>query len=89
MTKLMIDNVANGTPDEDVRQLLVRYGFPPCDAIEHLPGDGSRITLMLTFAEASPAALHSLQPRVHKLFWNERTLDVQVLDWHSESPEEG
>ena len=88
MTKLLIDNVATGTSDEDVRQMLLRYGFPPCDAIEHLPGDGSRITLMLTFADASAAALHSLQPRIHKLFWNNRTLDVEVRDWHSEPGDE-
>jgi hypothetical protein len=87
MTKLLIDNVASGASDEDVRQLLLRYGFPPYDAIEHLPGDGSRTTLLLTFAEASPAALHSLQPRIQNLFWNHRKLDVEVLDWHSESGE--
>jgi hypothetical protein len=88
MTKLLIDNVATGTPDEDVRELLLRYGFPPYDAIEHLPGDGSRTTLMLTFDGASPATLHNLQPRIKNLFWNNRKLDVEVLDWHSESGQE-
>jgi hypothetical protein len=87
MTKLLIDNVDSGASDEDVRQLLLRYGFPPYDAIEHLPGDGSRATLLLTFADASPAALHSLQPRIQNLFWNHRKLDVEVLDWHFESGE--
>jgi hypothetical protein len=77
--------VANGASDEDVRQLLLRYGFPPYDAIEHLPGDGSRTCLLLTFANASPAALHRLQPRIQNLFWNDRKLDVEVLDWHVES----
>lgn len=88
MSKLLIDNVATGTSDEEVKELLLRYGFPPCDGIEHLPGDGSRITLMLTFADASAAALHNLQPRIHKLFWKDRRLEVEVRDWHSESEEE-
>jgi hypothetical protein len=82
MTKLLIDNVASSASDEDVGQLLLRYGFPPYDAIEHLPGDGSRTCLLLTFADASPAALRSLQPRIQHLFWNDRKLEVEVLDWH-------
>lgn len=43
---------------------------------------------MLTFAEASRAALHRLRLRIQHLFWNKRKLEVEVLDWHSEPGEE-
>lgn len=84
MTKLLIDNVATTASDEDVRQLLLRYGFPSYDTVEHLPGDGSRTSLLLTFADTSSAALHSLLPRIQHLFWNDRKLEVEVMDWHVE-----
>ena len=42
MTELLLGNVDSGASDDEIKALLVKYGFPEFDAIEHMPGDGSR-----------------------------------------------
>lgn len=79
MADLWIGNLAGGTSDDELKELLTRYGFPPWDKIEHIPGDGTRPAVRLSFDKASPEALRRLQPRIHDLFWKERRLNVQVM----------
>jgi hypothetical protein len=80
MANLMVGNVDTAATDDELKQLLVKYGFPPFDAIEHIPGDGSRPAVLLTFADASPDSLRLLQGRVQDLFWHNRKIHVQVLE---------
>jgi hypothetical protein len=80
MASLLVGNVDTEASDDEIRQLLVRYGFPQFDTIEHIPGDGSRPAVLLTFAGASSDSLRSLQPRIQNLFWHERKLQVQVME---------
>ena len=35
MSHLMLGNVEPGTTDDEIRELLVKYGFPPFDEIVH------------------------------------------------------
>ncbi|RZI40754.1 RNA-binding protein [Herbaspirillum sp. HC18] len=79
MTDLWLGNVESDTSDDEIKDFLVKYGFPPFDAIEHLPGDGSRPAVRLTFNEADEATLRSLQPRIHDMFWKNRKLQVQIM----------
>ncbi|MBS1190499.1 MAG: hypothetical protein H6R10_2291 [Rhodocyclaceae bacterium] len=79
MGELWVGNVDSGASDEEIKNFLVKYGFPPFDDIEHIPGDGSRPAVRLTFRNASPEALRRLQPRVHDMFWKNRRINVQVL----------
>ena len=79
MAKLWIGNIAPDTPDDEVKALLVKYGFPAFDAIEHVPGSGSRPAVMLTFEGTDALALEKLQPRLHNLFWKNRRLNVSVV----------
>ena len=79
MATLWIGNIAPGTSDDELKAFLVKYGFPAFDGIEHVPGDGSRPAAVVTFASADPLKLQQLQPRVHNLYWKERTLNVEVL----------
>jgi hypothetical protein len=76
----MIGNVDDSASDEDIRDLLARYGFPPCDSIEHMQGDGSRPAVLLRYAGAPAEALRSLQPRLQDLFWKNRKINVSVID---------
>lgn len=79
MTELLLGNVDSGASDDEIKALLVKYGFPEFDAIEHMPGDGSRPAVMLTFNDVAPETLRSLRPRIQDLFWKNRKLSVQVI----------
>jgi len=79
MAELLLGNVDNEASDEEIKQLLIKYGFPEFDEIEHVPGDGSRPAVMLTFKDAPHEALRSLQPRIHNLFWKNRKLNAQIM----------
>jgi hypothetical protein len=79
MAELLMGNVETGTSDDDIKAFLVKYGFPPFDDIEHMPGDGSRPAVLLTFKDASAEALRSLLPRVQDMFWKNRKIHVQVM----------
>jgi hypothetical protein len=80
MAGLLIGNVDSSASDEELRDLLARHGFPPWDAIEHMPGDGSRPAVLLTYGGAPAEALRILQPRLNELFWKNRKLNVSVLE---------
>jgi hypothetical protein len=79
MSDLWLGNVESDASDDEIKEFLVKYGFPPFDAIEHLPGDGSRPAVRLTFNEADVETLRSLQPRIQDMFWKNRKLQVQVM----------
>jgi hypothetical protein len=80
MAALMIGNVDPEATDDEIKQFLVKYGFPEYDGIEHIPGDGSRPAVLLTFADATSESLRSLQSRVQDLFWHNRKINVQVME---------
>lgn len=79
MTRLLLGNLEPGTTDDEIRDFLVKYGFPTFDAIEHQPGDGSRPAVLLTFAATDPAKLGNLQQRIHDVYWKKRRLSAQIL----------
>jgi hypothetical protein len=80
MASLLIGNLDSSASDDDIRELLARYGFPPWDSIEHMPGDGSRPSVLLRYEGAPAEALRSLQPRLNDLFWRNRKINVSVID---------
>ena len=84
MAELLLGNVESATSDDEIKAFLVKYGFPPFDEIEHLPGDGSRPSVLLTFKEVSPEALRSLQPRIHGMFWHNRKLSAVITTQRSD-----
>ncbi|TDN57793.1 RNA-binding protein [Paraburkholderia sp. BL10I2N1] len=79
MADLWLANVEADTSEDEIKEFLGRYGFPPFDRIQYVPGTGERPAVILTFSEASEEALRLLQPRVHNLFWRNRTINVQVM----------
>lgn len=80
MAALLIGNVDPEATDDEIKQFLVKYGFPEYDGIEHMPGDGSRPAVLLSFADATSESLRSLQARVQDLFWHNRKINVQVME---------
>ena len=79
MARLWIGNFEDSTTDEELQELLTKYGSPTFDAIERVPGDGTRPAAIFTFGSASPEGLAQLVPRIHDLFWKHRRLTVQVM----------
>jgi hypothetical protein len=79
MATLWIGNIKPGTSDDELKALLVKYGFPACDGIEHVPGDGSRPAVMVTFETTDAIVLQKLQQRMDNLFWKDRRLNVSVM----------
>lgn len=82
MADLWLGNVASDVSDEEIKDFLIKYGFPPCDSIEHFPGDGSRPAVQVAFNQLSREALRRLQPRIDDMFWRNRRLTVQVIAPH-------
>jgi len=80
MTDVLLANVEDGTSDDEIKAFLVKYGFPPFDDIEHLPGDGSRPSVRITFNDAAPEALRSLQPRIQDMYWKNRRIHVSIME---------
>jgi len=78
MARLWIGNIEENTTDEELQELLTKYGFPKFDTVERVAGDGSRPAAIFTFSTASPEGLALLAPRIHDLFWKKRKLVVQV-----------
>ena len=84
MVHLLLGNVESAASDDEIKAFLVKYGFPPFDDIEHLPGDGSRPAVQLTFKDIGPETLRSLQPRIHGMFWKNRKLSALITSEHSD-----
>ncbi|HEY3599309.1 MAG TPA: RNA-binding protein [Paraburkholderia sp.] len=84
MAELLIGNIEDGTSDDEIKEFLVKYGFPVFDEIRHVPGAGSRPAVLLTYNDIEPAALRLLQPRIHNLFWKNRTINVIVMQERSD-----
>jgi len=82
MADLLIANVEGGTTDDEVREFLIKYGFPSFDRIEHVPGDGSNPAVMVTFDDLDDIMLRTLQPRIHNMFWKNRTITARIMGEH-------
>lgn len=78
MMHMLLGNIEPGTTDDEIRDLLAKYGFPPFDEIAYIEGDGSRPAVALTFNSIDAAALASLQTRLHNLYWKNRPLSAAV-----------
>jgi hypothetical protein len=78
--KLWIGNIAPGTPDEEVRDLVKKYAPDlECTKIQRVEGDGSRPAAVLEFASPPLGALESVSMRLNGMHWKNRSLVVQTL----------
>jgi hypothetical protein len=79
MAALLINHIEDSTSDDEIKEFLVKYGFPAFDQIERIAGDGSRPAVLLTFEGKSAAALRTLLPRIHRVFWKNRTITALIM----------
>ncbi|WP_321883713.1 RNA-binding protein [Paraburkholderia bannensis] len=78
MAELLLGNVEEDTPDEEINAFLQKYGFPPYDEIQRIEGAG-RPAALLKYTHLTDDFLRTLQPRIHNIFWHNRTISAQVV----------
>jgi RNA recognition motif-containing protein len=76
--KLWIGNIAPETSDDDLRELLKKYGATEVATIERVAEEGSRPAAMVEVA-ASQEDLYKLTQRLNGLFWKGRSLTAQSM----------
>lgn len=79
MAHMMLTNVPDHTPDDELLAFLAKYGLPTPDEVEHLTGDGTRESVILVFNEIDESTLEHFRPRIHDIFWKDRRLVVNVM----------
>jgi RNA recognition motif-containing protein len=74
--KLWIGNIAPGTSDDEIRELVKKYApNVECGSIERVDGDGSRPAAMIEFG----GPVETIVSRLHGMYWKERKLNVQAM----------
>jgi len=79
VTELLLQPIEDAITEEDIADFLTRYGFPPFTAIRRVAGTGSRPAVLLAFSDLQPEALRLLQARIHRVFWNDRTVEAIIV----------
>ncbi len=81
---IWIGNIPPEASDDELKALLEKYSLPAFATSEQVPGDGSRPSAMLEFADASVEELFRVVQRLNGLYWKGRTLTCQLLPAHRE-----
>jgi hypothetical protein len=79
MARLWLGNIESGTSDEEIREFLMKYGFPAFTEIQHVADDGPRPAVVLTFPNVPAEALRHAKERVHDLYWRKGRVVAQIL----------
>jgi hypothetical protein len=78
--KLWLGNLAPGTSDDEIRELLRKYAPDlECVAVHRMDGDGSRPAVALDFGGAPLGLMEKTAMRLHGMYWKGRGLYVQTL----------
>ena len=73
--KLWIGNIAPGTSDEDLKELLKKYGPGlSCESIKREEGTGSRPGAVVELSGGTMDSADALSRRLNGLYWKEREL---------------
>jgi RNA recognition motif-containing protein len=76
--KLWIGNIAPEASDDDLRDLLKKYGAVEVTTIERVAEEGSRPAAIVEVV-AGQEALYKLTQRLNGLFWKGRSLTAQSM----------
>jgi hypothetical protein len=75
MEKLWLGNIAPGTTDDDLKELVKKYAPDiECTEIMRVDGDGTRPAALLTFSGKKFDSLGKLSLRLNGMYWKERSL---------------
>ena len=76
--KVWIGNIAPETSDEELRDLLKKYGAAEVTTIERVAEEGSRPAAIVEVI-AGQEELYRLTQRLNGLFWKGRSLTAQSM----------
>jgi len=79
--KLWINNLPPHKSDEDVRAFVRKYTRIEISAMTRIDDDGASPGVLLEIAGASGVLLMGMQNRLHRMYWEQRALAVQVMSF--------
>lgn len=79
MERLWIANIAPGTTDDELRELVKKYSPDiECSEIVREEGTGSRPAALMSFSNKKFDSLGKLALRLNGMFWKGRTLSCST-----------
>ncbi len=81
MERLWIANIAPGTTDEELKELVRKYTADEveCAEIQRVDGDGSRPAALMTFTGKKFDTLGKLALRLNGMYWKGRSLSCSTM----------
>jgi RNA recognition motif-containing protein len=76
--ELWLGNLDPEATDDELKELAQKYSQMKVTQIRREAGDGSRPGAILEFADASPEKIHSLQQRLHGMYWKKRAISAYI-----------
>jgi RNA recognition motif-containing protein len=76
--QLWIANLAPGTTDDEIRELIRKYTKLEVSKVNRETGDSSQPGAILEFDAGERSALYEAQRRLNGMYWKDRTLRVHV-----------
>jgi hypothetical protein len=79
--RLWIGNIAPGTTDDEVKELVAKYSRDPmeCIEIQRVEGNGSRPAALMAFAGKKMDTLGNLALRLNGMYWKGRPLTSTTM----------
>ena len=80
MEKLWIANIAPGTTDDEIKELVKKYAPDlECTEIRREEGTGTRPAALMSFSNKKFDSLGKLALRLNGMFWKGRTLSCSTM----------
>jgi RNA recognition motif len=80
MERLWLANIAPGTTDEELKELVKKYAPElECTEIQREEGSGSRPAALMTFTGKKFDSLGKLALRLNGMYWKERALTCSTM----------
>ena len=77
--RILITHLAPEATEDELKALLMRYGFPPPDSIQRFPDANAPVCAIVEFRGALAAQLEPLADRVQGVNWKGHALEIEVL----------
>lgn len=78
MARLWLNNLPPSFGEDEIAALFDKYGFPPFDALQEMPGNTHGRAVVVTFDDINEELLQRLQPRINNLFVDEHVIRAHV-----------
>ena len=80
MERLWLANIAPGTTDDELKDLVAKYAPDlECTGISHAEGSGARPAVLMSFGNKKFDSLGKLALRLNGMYWKERRLTCSTM----------